>query len=62
MRTSSWRTWRFITSNSDQDMFDINKAGVLPMIVGTSARVILMTLFVIPVGVTTVTWTALPAP
>lgn len=46
-------SWRFITSNSDQDMFDVNKAGVLPMIVGTSARVLLMTLFVIPVGVLT---------
>jgi phosphate transport system permease protein len=46
-------SWRFISSNSDQDMFDVNKAGVLPMIVGTAARVILMTLFVIPVGVTT---------
>lgn len=46
-------SWRFITSNSDRDMFDIDKAGVLPMIVGTSARVVLMTLFVIPVGVTT---------
>jgi len=46
-------SWHFITSNSDQDMFDVNKAGVLPMIVGTSARVMLMTLFVIPIGVTT---------
>lgn len=46
-------SWRFIFSNSDQDMFDVNKAGVLPMIVGTAARVFLMTLFVIPVGVTT---------
>jgi phosphate transport system permease protein len=46
-------SWRFITSNSDQDMFDVNKAGVLPMIVGTSARVMLMSLFVIPIGVTT---------
>ena len=34
-------------------MFDVNKAGVMPMIVGTTARVILMTLFVIPVGVIT---------
>jgi phosphate transport system permease protein len=52
---SGWEglSWRFITSNSDQNMFDIQKAGVLPMIVGTSARVMLMTLFVIPVGVTT---------
>jgi len=46
-------TWRFVTSSADQDMFDVNRAGVLPMIVGTSARVILMTLFVIPVGVVT---------
>jgi phosphate transport system permease protein len=34
-------------------MFAVDKAGVLPMIVGTAARVILMTLFVIPIGVTT---------
>lgn len=46
-------SWRFISSSADQDMFDVNKAGVLPMIIGTSARVILMTLFVIPVGVIT---------
>ncbi|HAM72620.1 MAG TPA: phosphate ABC transporter permease PtsA [Verrucomicrobiales bacterium] len=44
---------RFIISGADKDMFDVNKAGVLPMIVGTSLRVILMTLFVIPVGVIT---------
>ncbi|HAV61394.1 MAG TPA: phosphate ABC transporter permease PtsA [Verrucomicrobiales bacterium] len=46
-------SWRFITSGSDQDMFDVNTAGVLPMIIGTSARVILMTIFVIPIGVIT---------
>jgi len=46
-------SWRFITSGTEQDMFDVNKAGVLPMIVGTAARVILMTLFVLPVGVIT---------
>ena len=54
----TWHGWegislRFIISGTDQDMFDVNKAGVLPMIVGTSARVILMTIFVIPVGVIT---------
>jgi len=43
---------RFITGGS-QDMFDVKDAGVLPMIVGTAARVILMTIFVIPVGVIT---------
>ncbi len=46
-------SWRFITSGTEKDMFDVDKAGVLPMIFGTTARVILMTIFVIPVGVTT---------
>lgn len=44
---------RFILAGADRDMFDVNKAGVFPMLVGTAARVILMTLFVIPVGVIT---------
>jgi phosphate transport system permease protein len=50
-----WPTvsWRFITAGTEADMFDVNKAGVFPMIFGTAARVILMTLFVIPVGVIT---------
>jgi len=34
-------------------MFDVDKAGILPMIFGTAARVILMTSFVIPIGVIT---------
>ena len=46
-------SWRFITGGTDKDMFDVDKAGVLPMIIGTSARVILMTIFVLPVGVIT---------
>ncbi|MCI0366510.1 MAG: ABC transporter permease subunit, partial [Phycisphaerales bacterium] len=46
-------SWRFITAGTEQDMFDVNRAGVLPMIVGTTARVILMTIFVLPVGVIT---------
>jgi phosphate transport system permease protein len=46
-------SWHFITGGTEKDMFDIRHAGVLPMIYGTAARVILMTLFVIPVGVTT---------
>ena len=46
-------SWRFITSGTESDMFDVNKAGVLPMIFGTAARVILMTIFVIPIGVIT---------
>ena len=44
---------RFIFGSADTDMFDVDKAGVFPMVFGTAARVILMTLFVIPVGVTT---------
>jgi phosphate transport system permease protein len=43
---------RFITGGSE-DMFNVKNAGVLPMIFGTAARVILMTIFVIPVGVIT---------
>jgi phosphate transport system permease protein len=46
-------SWRFISTGTATDMFDVNKAGILPMIVGTSARVILMTIFVVPVGVIT---------
>jgi phosphate transport system permease protein len=38
---------------SDREMFDVNQAGVLPMIVGTTARVILMTIIVLPIGVIT---------
>jgi phosphate transport system permease protein len=34
-------------------MFDVHKAGILPMIFGTAARVVLMTIFVLPVGVIT---------
>ncbi len=44
---------RFLTGGTERDMFSVENAGVLPMIVGTSIRVILMTLFVVPVGVIT---------
>jgi phosphate transport system permease protein len=43
----------FVLGGTQKDMFDVNHAGVFPMIVGTVARVILMTLFVMPVGVIT---------
>lgn len=46
-------SWRFLTGGTERDMFSVENAGILPMIVGTSARVILMTLFVVPVGVIT---------
>ena len=46
-------SWGFITRGTEKDMFDVNNAGVFPMIFGTAARVLLMTIFVIPIGVTT---------
>jgi len=46
-------SWRFVSTGTATDMFDINKAGILPMIFGTAARVILMTIFALPVGVIT---------
>jgi len=46
-------SWGFITRGTEKDMFDVNNAGVFPMIFGTAARVILMTIFVIPIGVIT---------
>src|SRR2546423_5486610 len=46
-------SWRFLTTGTATDMFDVTKAGILPMIFGTTARVILMTLFVLPAGVLT---------
>lgn len=45
-------SWRFITGQA-VDMFNVEKTGILPMILGTAARVFLMTLFVVPVGVIT---------
>jgi phosphate transport system permease protein len=46
-------SWRFVSTGTATDMFDVNKAGILPMIFGTTARVILMTIFVLPMGVMT---------
>ena len=46
-------SWGFITRGTETDMFDVKNAGVFPMIFGTAARVILMTIFVIPIGVIT---------
>lgn len=46
-------SWRFIAGGTQRDMFDADKAGVFPMIFGTTALVILMTMFVVPVGVIT---------
>lgn len=46
-------SWRFVTGGTAADLFNVEKTGLLPMIVGTTARVVIMTLFVIPVGVVT---------
>ena len=50
---SSSFSWRFVTGGTERDMFSVENAGILPMIVGTSIRVILMTIFVVPIGVIT---------
>jgi phosphate transport system permease protein len=46
-------SWRFVSTGTATDMFDVRKAGILPMIVGTASRVILMTILVLPAGVLT---------
>lgn len=46
-------SWRFISGGTQRDMFDIDHAGVFPMIFGTASLVILMTIFVVPIGVIT---------
>lgn len=46
-------SWRFVTGGTESDMFDVDKAGVFPMIFGTTALVFLMTIFVVPIGVIT---------
>lgn len=46
-------SWRFIATIPKKDFFDKDSAAILPMIIGTSIRVLVMTIFVIPIGVTT---------
>ena len=46
-------SWRLISTGTATDMFDVNKAGIFPMIFGTTARVLLMTILVMPAGVLT---------
>lgn len=56
-----WGTfsWRFLTTGMTtaaggaNDMFNAGEAGVLPMIIGTALRVLVMTVVVVPVGVIT---------
>ena len=46
-------SWHFVSTIPEKDFFDIKTTGVLPMIVGTTIRVFVMTIFVIPIGVIT---------
>ena len=46
-------SWHFVSTIPKKDFFNPDTTGVLPMIVGTTIRVFVMTLFVIPVGVIT---------
>jgi len=46
-------SWHFVSTIPKKDFFDASTTGVLPMIVGTTIRVFVMTVFVIPVGVIT---------
>jgi phosphate transport system permease protein len=46
-------SWRFVSTIPKKDFFEPGSAAVLPMIVGTTIRVLVMTIFVIPVGVIT---------
>lgn len=46
-------SWRFVSTIPKENFFDVATTGVLPMIVGTTIRVFVMTVFVIPIGVIT---------
>ncbi len=55
-------SWRFVSTIPKKDFFDVNSAAILPMIVGTTIRVLVMTFFVMPVGVTTAVYLTEYAP
>ena len=46
-------SWHFVSTIPKKDFFNPDTTGVLPMIIGTTIRVFVMTIFVIPVGVIT---------
>jgi phosphate transport system permease protein len=46
-------SWRFVMGGTEKDMFSVQHAGIFPMVFGTAALVILMTIFVVPIGVVT---------
>jgi len=55
-------SWHFVSTIPKKDFFDPATTGVLPMIVGTTIRVFVMTIFVLPVGVVTAVYLAEYAP
>ena len=55
-------SWRFLTSRPEENLFDANRAGVLPMLAGTVVRVMLMAVFTMPVGILTAIYMAEFAP
>ncbi|MBC8097166.1 MAG: phosphate ABC transporter permease PstA [Akkermansiaceae bacterium] len=46
-------SWHFVSTIPKEDFFNPATTGVLPMIIGTTIRVLVMTLFVLPIGVIT---------
>jgi phosphate transport system permease protein len=46
-------SWHFVSTIPKKDFFEPATTGVLPMIIGTTIRVFVMTLFVLPIGVIT---------
>lgn len=61
---NGWPTlsWHFVSTIPRRDFFDEKTTGVLPMIVGTTIRVFVMTIFVLPVGVITAVYLTEYAP
>lgn len=55
-------TWHFVSTIPRKDFFDPATTGVLPMIIGTTIRVFVMTIFVLPVGVITAVYLTEYAP
>jgi len=46
-------SWHFLTAIPRNNFFDPETAGILPMIIGTTLKVFIMTIFGVPVGVIT---------
>jgi phosphate transport system permease protein len=46
-------SWHFVFGSTQENMFEVGHAGIFPMIFGTVALVVLMTLFAVPIGVVT---------